>query len=145
MVFSFGFQIVQQSTWPLFFILNFSVWNLSQIFVLCGWHWWVWHSSPLLLMALNLMIYDLCCVDLSLVCRNLCNFAGKNSRWNLAHIINWHHETLTIGFFMSMFVSAKPKNWRHNIWFIPKLYSQSDQWATPDLRYLHRGSEVLIQ
>ena len=38
--------------WPLFFILNFQFGICLQC--LWGWQWWVWHSSPLLLMALNL-------------------------------------------------------------------------------------------
>ena len=37
----FCLMIWQQSDWPLFFILNFSVWNLSPIFKLWGWKWWV--------------------------------------------------------------------------------------------------------
>ena len=35
----------QQLPCPLYYILNFSVWNLSTIFVLWGLQWWVWHSS----------------------------------------------------------------------------------------------------
>jgi hypothetical protein len=42
----------------LFFILNFSVWNLSPIVMLWCWQWWVWHSSPLLKMAFNLTVVD---------------------------------------------------------------------------------------
>jgi hypothetical protein len=42
----------QQSAWPLFFILNFSVWNLSPIFVQLGWHWWFLPSSSGLSMIL---------------------------------------------------------------------------------------------
>ena len=48
MVFCFG------NNRHLFFVLNFSVFNLSPIFVLWVWQWRVWHSSPLLLMALDL-------------------------------------------------------------------------------------------
>ena len=33
---------------------NFSVSNLTPIFMLLCWQWWVWHSCPLIWMALNL-------------------------------------------------------------------------------------------
>ena len=49
MVLAFGWAAIS-----LALILNCSVWNLSPIVILWGWQWWVWHSCPLLLMALNL-------------------------------------------------------------------------------------------
>ena len=45
MVLSFDFRFV--NNW-------FGHGSLSSICYLQGWQWWVWHSSPLLLMGLNL-------------------------------------------------------------------------------------------